>query len=149
MTHKANSFAIIPPLPLLSKVLPPPSPSATLLRCEDHWKGRVSSSGPARIYSSFGVSSEISALCQGLSMIQALHLHSHWITSMTTSLFSPHWKVRAMWRWGWCSVRLRFSRVRQRERERRGRNGGGVSVDDTSAPIMFVLSQRKSPEGKL
>lgn len=146
---QTDSFWIIPPLPLLSKALPPPPPSlaAILFRYEDHWRGKISSSGPARIYSCFGVSSEISALCQTMS--QALHLHSHRITSMTTSLLSPHWKVREMWRWGWCSLRPHFSHVRQRERERRGGNGGGVSVDDTSAPITFVLSQRKNPEGKL
>lgn len=58
-------------------------PSAFLSGVKDHWRGKISSSGPARIYSCFGVSSEISV--PALMMSPALHLQSRRSASITSA----------------------------------------------------------------
>lgn len=102
-------YVVLPLLPsaFLPPPPPPPSPSAILVRKEDHWRGKISSSGRAGIYSCFSVSLDCCSV-PALTMMQALYsqIDNH-ITAL--ALLESGVNVGA----GWWSLHLHPERGRE------------------------------------
>lgn len=105
--------------------------------------GKISSSGSARIYSCFGVSSEIPALCQSWRWSR-LYTSTPTGAHQLPPLLSHYGRRREVWEWGVAGAFASTLLISGTERkERKGRAGGGVVAAVTSAPVMSVCSYRR------
>lgn len=132
---------------------PPPLPLVVLSGDEDHWRGKISSSGPARIYSCFGVSSEICALCQRWWWSR-LYTSAPTGAHQSPPLLSHCWRGKGerRWRagggaveWRWWSLRLQFTLIRQRDKRE---EKSEVGLPQLSPLVLWCLPAVTGCQGK-